>query len=362
MSNTPDFSKAKKAPMFNLPAGAGNAPGITGKMPLPPGKPMILKKVSPGERAVLERVGWKDGDPVPENLADVIADATAQANDIANMPPPVDMRTPTLKVPKEVDIATLPEAEQDRYAKIIDSLAEARQSYNNEQELDESFVENAPGSVNDAIRAAVTGSNDIKLDVTDDTKDAQYANGAKKAKPESELHKHHENCPHCGWLLANEDIVVPTEDDKMSYLITVLGMTAFSKEYLAFGGKLVVKLQTLTVDQLDLCYKQLTADTKNGRVTDMITQAETLGRYRLALQLVSLQGPGINFVNNYDINEAAENEDDTVLVKIQERLARTINLSASLHKTLMVYLTKFNTLVQKMDDNVTNENFWQAIN
>src|ERR1022692_3074292 len=78
------------------------SPGVggVGRLPLQTGQ-LIL---TPGERKALESQGWKDGDPLPANLARQIADVTEEAG---TPRPPVPMDTPRVKVPDSVDISQL---------------------------------------------------------------------------------------------------------------------------------------------------------------------------------------------------------------------------------------------------------------
>jgi hypothetical protein len=93
--------------------------GLTGNPPIPAGQPMLIKSLGPGEREVLESAGWKDGDPVPDNIAAIADQAREDANNISQLQPPIDLTTPPLAMPEETDISDLPPAEQAKYMTIM---------------------------------------------------------------------------------------------------------------------------------------------------------------------------------------------------------------------------------------------------
>src|ERR1019366_9320279 len=119
-SNTmPQVAAPARAQQANkVPFSAATAPsGITGVLPLPVGKVVSSlnpERLLPEERAQLRLIGWKEGQPIPENMASIIAevvketqeDFSASLNEL-----PVDPSTPPVKF-KPIDVATLPPAQQ----------------------------------------------------------------------------------------------------------------------------------------------------------------------------------------------------------------------------------------------------------
>lgn len=344
----PDLRNANKAPVFPAPMSASAAPGLSGRPPLPAGKPMILKRVSPGERAVLQRYGWKDGDPVPDDLAMLIDQealaTTKEATDRASMPPPVDLKTPKLKLPEEQELS--PE-EQIRYAEVIASLQRSKEEYAQENDLAESYVE-ANQSVNSAIAAAASDRSEVEIEPTSNKKETEHTNTG--------------NCPHCSWDLSQPSLAEPSEDDKINYMQTFLGDIPFSKDFTLLGGRLHVRLRSLTTPEQEMCLKQATKDIQSNKDLENPAMAiDLLWKYSLAVQLVSLKGPGLALDNESDLTVFQPDANGDFAVKdALEKLMSKIS-HGGMYRVLIKKMSEFNAIVKKMEDNVDNENFWKAI-
>ena len=95
-------------------------PGVRGQLPLAPGRPLRLRKedLTEVERRVLEAAGWQEGQVLPANIAQTLAEATAGgAADAANPDPPlmVSPQTPPLRV----DLSRLPPDKQRELQAVI---------------------------------------------------------------------------------------------------------------------------------------------------------------------------------------------------------------------------------------------------
>jgi hypothetical protein len=358
----PNLDKADRKPVFSTPPAA--APGLKGNAPLPPGKPMVLKKVSPGERAVLERFGWKDGDPVPDNLAELIEEAdiaSAPAFDLDNLPPPGSLRTPALKLPVETDVSELPLAEQDKYAQVLAALSDTKLQAIAAEELQASLTDN--NSINDAIRAAATS--EPKITLVDDTDSDTYSTGTKKRTEEMVDAKEEDDeprvkyCRHCGHNQAIKDVIEVTEVDKIGFLQTLLGLQPFAKEYKLYGGRFTLQLRTLLPEEMDTCFRQVFTDRQKNRTTNPAEEAEHLARYKASLQVVRLTGPGLNYVAPQEHPEAPKG--DTYVYQAWLQFQQDVDRSETLHRILLGTVNRFNLLVSRLEDNADNENFWPAI-
>jgi hypothetical protein len=357
-----DLSKAKKKPIFSVPPSA--APGLTGTPPLPVGAPMTLKKVSPGERAVLERYGWKDGDPVPSNLHQLIDAATAaqvEASDLDNLPPPVSLKTPALKVPDVVPVEKLSPEKQAKYAEIAKSFADAKELMAQKETMTGQFVPGGEGvdagSINNAIRAA--HGNGPQLDIVDDREEHKPA-GETKAKKDNHF------CTHCGWPEAIPDTQEVSEVDKINFLQALLGLKSFEKSYRGFNNLLTVTIRTLLPGELDLIFRQIFTDRQKGRTVNPSEEAENLARYKTALQIVTILGPGLNAVLPRSIDEWEElvgpaSEGDTLVYEIWKHFERHYDKTETMHRVLIGLRGKFDSIVAKLEDNIDNENFGPAI-
>lgn len=367
-SSNVDIRGAEKRPAFSVPRPA--AAGLKGTPPLPAGEIMIPKSVSPGERAVLEKFGWRDGDPIPTNFADIVSSAQqarGDATDTRNMPPPVDLKTPALKLPKEIDIKQLPPAEREKYAVVLSALSEAKVQQAVREELGESYVDDArvdASAINQAIRAATVGPERV-LTIEDDRDSDTYASGVKKPATAESATPKAEFCPHCGYNQNYGDVADVTDEDKINFLQALLGLQPFSKSYTVFGGRLRITVRTLLPHEADLCFRQLYLDRTHARTKNSAEEAECLARYKSSIQVTSVVGPGIMYTGPENISQRiAAHEDDTettVMSTLWQEFSQRVDTTETMHRLLLGTVLKFDRLVKRLEDNVDNTDFWPAI-
>jgi len=342
---------------------------LEGAMPIPVGRPVKLRSPSPGERAVLEEAGWKDGDPVPENYHEIREAVIREATDTEHMPLPGDIKTPPLVMPDEVDITDLSPDKQAKYQDILQrAMRAARDEQAQDEAIEESLVKGAGQGVNAAIRAA-QGQGD-KLEVEDDRKADTYATGTAKPLVPPAVATPRKTCSRCGFPADMGDVVEVTESDKLNFLQSLLGLVPFMRTYKLFGGNLVVTVRSLSPYEVDACFRQIYFDGKYGRVVTHIDEQENLIRYRAALQLVEIHGPNLQLTMPKSLKEweaalsknqrKGEESDDTVIKSVWDRFVEQIDHSESLHRTLISTVGLFNQLVLKMEANSENPDFWKA--
>ncbi len=333
--------------------------GLSGNPPIPVGQPMVIKSLGPGEKEVLEAAGWKEGDPVPNNIADIANKAKEDAANVSQLPPPIDLTTPPLKMPEETKLEDLPHEEQERYMGIMqDALSSAKEETSRLETLQSSQVDGAGEGVNEAIQAAMSPGSDIVVE--DDTDSSTYA-GTEVSKDEK--NEGVESCPRCAWRLDVEDTIQPTEQDKSDFLQSILGLQPYYKIYPLFGDSLYVTVRSLQPTELDACFRQLFMDTKEERIMTAVDEAETLARYRTCLQVYKVHGGQINFQfpKGIDEWEVTKDEDATKLIKIWKDYNSKVNKSEILHRSIMSVVGEFNQLVAKLESNSRNPDFWKAI-
>lgn len=366
--NSADTRGVEKRPAFNVPRPA--AAGLKGVPPLPAGEIMIPKSVSPGERAVLEKFGWRDGDPVPTNFADIVSSAQqarGDATDTRNMPPPIDLKTPALKLPKEVDIKQLPPTEREKYALVLNALSEAKVQQAVKEELGENYVDDArvdASAINQAIKAATLGPERV-LTIEDDRDSDTYASGAKKTLVSDSAAPKAEFCPHCGYNQSYGDVAEVTDEDKINFLQALLGLQPFSKSYTVFGGRLRITVRTLLPHEADLCFRQLYLDRAHGRTKNPAEEAEYLARYKSSIQVTAVVGPGVMYTGPDNVarlmSERSDDADTTIMSSLWEEFAQRVDTTETMHRLLLSTVLKFDRLVKRLEDNVDNTDFWPAI-
>jgi hypothetical protein len=348
---------------FSMPRPATVAPGLTGQPPLPVGKPMILKSTTPGERAILEEYGWQEGQPVPENLGEIIRQAKAGATDTTQMAPPAALNTPKLQMPVEQDITQLPASEQARYRDIVHAaLAVSQAEHQASQNLVDSMVPSAGSGVNEAIRQAMTGPETVEL--VNDLKQTQYDSGQAKAQPSTPpVQEAAGICPNCGWDCSNKDVMPITQTDKDLFLQSLLGGTPFVKTLKLFGDKLVIGVRTLTPSELDMCFQQRMIDS-GEKEYENVDALELITRYRSALQVTDVTFNGRALRMPKTLAEWSEfvKQDilpgHTALRAIWQAFQKHVCNTETMHRTILGNVFRFNQLVRRLEDNASNPDFW----
>ena len=336
--------------------------GLTGNPPIPAGQPMVIRSLAPGEREVLEAAGWKDGEPVPDNIASIADQAREDANNISQLQPPIDLTTPPLQMPEETAIADLPLAEQAKYMTIMqEALAVTKEEAERQEELQDSQVAGAGDGVNEAIKAALSPSSDVVVE--DDTASDTYAGTDISKDAQDKEDTPTGVCPRCAWNLDLDDPTEPTLDDKSDFLQSILGLKPFCKIYSLLGGNVHVTVRSLQPNELDACFRQLFMDTKADRILTAIDEAERLARYRTCLQVQKIHGGKMdfNFPKSIDDWNLSAEERETPLPAIWDSYSKQVNKSEILHRLIMSVVGDFNQLMLKLELNSKNPDFWKAI-
>jgi hypothetical protein len=207
-------------------------------------------------------------------------------------------------------------------------------------------------SVNRAIRAATGLGEQIEIDEEPE-----------QSKVPIEAPAQAGNCSHCGFPVGAIDDVEVTDVDKINFTQTLLGLIPFSKEYTGLGHRMFIHIRSLTVEEADMCFRQVFTDRQKGRTVNAAEDAENLVRYKLVLQLVSIMGPGLNKIMPTTWKDwgVTPTEGDTALIPIWDKFQKEIDTNETIHRLLVGNLIKFNRLVQKLEDNIDNPDFWPAI-
>jgi hypothetical protein len=340
-------------------APAALAMPVQGMPMLPPGELIAVNKLTKGEQALLSQAGWKEGDPIPANFAELAEQArgiAADATDLDKMPPPADLTTPKLELPAEQDLSSLSAEEQKKYKMVMASVLSQAENLQPQQPV----IEGADPSVLAAISAA---SAEPQLEIE---------RPGPEPEPDKEPHEHTEEagskmCVRCGWPQSFPDSIVITNDDKDIFLAAVLGGNAFEKQYELFGGRMSINCRTLSPHEVDLCWRQIHADFKAGVVQTPQDQADRLQRYRAALQVTNIAGdsPWIlpkslaEWEQSEGVTSAELSENDTVIKPIWDTFSRILS-NETLHRVIVGTVGEFNNLIGKLEVNANSPDFWTA--
>lgn len=418
-SSTPDERLAratgKPLPQVPVPA-AGLPPGVTGNPPLPVGRPVTT--ISPGdlteaERTALGSIGWKEGEPIPRDMAAILEQAVKEHLSAA-IPLPVDPTAPPLKV-NTVDLKNLPpEKQQEILARARASAAAESAQHATTSRQAEATVSRTQG-MSEAVSAADQAVAAFRAKSMPQPSDepliapptpavpptaeaapsppppppppATETKAATKSDTGADAQLSH--CPHCNWDLALPDIPEPPYADRMAYLHSLLGMKPHLKSYDIFGGNMSVTLRTLTTREIDIVYKQAYRDREMGGLPNEMDYWERINRYRLLLQLVGLRtaskdgffhelpdgyskstNPGASGVwvdaerESIMAAEAgtpgadATTLSETGLPAIESWITENVLKTEAIFRAVMRVSSEFNRLMSKMEAMADNSDFW----
>lgn len=342
-------------PGMHVPAGQrgeeksmGEAAQTVKTQPVGVGAVYTNTRLTPSEKKALEQFGWKEGDPIPADMAQLMQ----SAGHLPNSPGAVELP------------ASSPDAERTplsaaQHTQGTDALAAAKVALAHTMAMGDS---QADPSVQKAIDAG-RGVAEPDVEIVDDTKkpDDTIADEAGSNPP---LLK----CPHCEWDLRMRDPVVISEADKQRFLQAILGQTAFHRAFTVLGGALKVVFRSLTPPELDSCFEQAYLERRQGKYQAPDAYFELLNRYRLSLQLVRIETTGgVNHVFPRSIKEweeklgdVADPSSDLAVKRICEFVFEHVVKSESMNRILAGLGGEFNSLVGKLEANTTNSDFWST--
>lgn len=344
-----------------VPPAAAPAPGFKGQLPLPQGVPTAPARVTrtPAELAALRQAGFQDGDPIPEGMADIFAEAQQEA---AHIRPNVEIEIDPQQVSRVRDRA--------RQALEEEKLASAQ-----------ARAEASRQGMPDSVRAAAAFA--ANLEVEDDRPAAPAAaSAANPTTPADQTGAGGDHgltyCPHCLWDLRRPDVPEPPWADKMAFLQAILGDKPFIKELAIFGGQVTIALRTLTMDEIDAIAAYVYGERVAGRLPTEMDYYEHLQRYRLFLQLVHVRtdqglvalpdglseetNPSAAALWTTKLQVAATaplNDPAVLLPKIRDYVTKRHLRHEMLFRAVNMQCAAFNRLVAKMEGMVDNSDFWK---
>jgi hypothetical protein len=346
-----------QAAAFKTPPAAKPLPGVTGQMPIPSGRMLSHGELTEGELADLQKVGWKPGDQIPVEMAQMIEYLQEQAREetkLENLQPPVPLDTPALEISEPVDLA---DVSAEKRASLLKFLADAKQNAKQIVEFD------AGPAAGAGVADAVAGRNVLQLD--DDRPEAAPA----AETPRNDLGLGGltiTNCPHCSWQLDVADIPDPTDVERQAYLQAVLGQVPFEKVYSLFGGHVQLTLRELRPREVDAIYLAASRGVTQDDSSDAMRAAkfmEWVDRYRLALQMTRLRigDKPMTFPGKLVDWRTADGQDDAALANAAaDVIFSEVVTSESLGRALMLALGEFCRLVAKLEVAADRPDFWTA--
>lgn len=353
-----------------------NIPGVTGTLPLQPGEVILTER----EKKKLSKFGWKEGDPLPGNIADLMARARTESLDELRTARPFKNK-PVFQAPEPVDIKDLTEAkrvELTTHLQKFKEMAPQIEAAVKSQQHMASLPPEIQKALKDAGGVEVVDSRgepedtakefQRRIDEAEGRRQPREEDGTgleeEEKKPEEEKPAHSESCPRCNWKLA-EKPPEPAKEDKLNYVAAILGDKTFEKTYELFGGKLKVGFKQLTTSLSDMIFDQVAHEVRMG-ITDNGYRRIMLYRMTLALNTITVGdaapievASAIGDFINEDDQEVGKHD---VLPLIVNRLQQTEPLNKeSVWRACRECFDRFNNLLDDLDARADNPDFWNAI-
>lgn len=330
-------------------------PGFQGQLPHRVAQVILPKVLAPHEKQILAQAGWREGDPVPADLAQRLNPAQVEQilASVApqNLEPPVPLDTPPMAIPPEQDYVQLPPAHR---AEVEAALSQAKAVWAQQQAAplptlpqlqiqEEILVDDVAPAAAPAAPAAAPAQPSTTQPAEPPTAN-ETGQGAVLAIT---------NCPHCHWDLSVQDIPDPDPETRQWYLQAVLGLVPFEKVYSLLGGRLEVTFRELQFAEVDAIYRQMTDDVKAGQVGTEVDYMERNNRYRVATQLSRI------WLGERGHEIPRLGTGNWTLPSLEASVAQLLP-NASLYRVVRLALVEFNRTVAKLEACAARENFWQA--
>ena len=187
-------------------------------------------------------------------------------------------------------------------------------------------------------------------------------------------------CVNCGWDQKNPVIAEPTEDDKVSFLVSCrLGDRPFFKTMPLLGDSLKITFRTLFVSEVDEILNHLYDLQVAGVIRNAAEHNSMLQQYRLALSLSRIEtadGSARSFPSSlrakysddktncweHLVEEEKLNEKGDKLVTVVHGyvLDRVCKIEST-YRLYMTELAKFNRFVSVLEMHASDVNFYKGI-
>lgn len=230
----------------------------------------------------------------PANLAEILTAKRAKALHEHNHPP-------TPAGTGVLDHGPIPEKKltEEEQAQLKIEIEEAEQK----QRADEALLAKAASRRREQMELAgpmgqtITSIRNQEIENLDEQLAADAEEEAEDAKEREEAHEadHKRDvglepqfCPHCSRSLHDPAMPMPTEDEKKSYLLSLLSDQPYSETVGLYGGKVYATLRVLTVREVNAIAQALNRDRLEGRYNDQLTGLARVAELRVALQLQRL--------------------------------------------------------------------------
>lgn len=358
---------------FDVPQPAAMPEGVTGQLPVPPGE-VVTAEVGGESEAMqtLRRIGWTEGQPIPESLKGQLDAAVLAANEeiaAAAIPQTTDIGSK----PVELDTKDISELSPEKQREVEQTLKDVLAGPVGPQAPPVPTQQLEPPTPSAALDELEKATQLRQVTPTVKTAD-DFPNQQDRMESDTGTSELARNCQHCGWDLAMPDPTEPTDNEKHTFLQSVLGMQTFTQSYPLLGGNVMVRFRTLTTREIDACYQQLYRERDRGELVSDLDFVERITRLRLYLQiqryytkdgtkfdhdlpdgLSKSTNPNAEVCWDQDMPDTQE-----PLLLIEKHLQDNVLVNETVSRIVLQACNRFNRLVSKLEAMVDNENFWRA--
>ena len=329
----------------------------------------MAEYVSELTRKTLQQFGWADGDPIPENMGDILAK--------------IHERTPASKVPGlYIDAAAMNEQDVEV---IKVALAHAKVKVEEDKKRAEYAAKTAGMSpemvslYNKVNQPQDTGPQIIDDRQTTPTDPAPKEEPAADSQAPTSAPVTEEPevlltaapaveafCPRCNWDMRQKYEVEITGADKEIFMVSVLGGTRLEKNYSLMGGKYEVKFRSLLAEENKQIHRQLLLDQKRDEFQSDTEWFLRFFEYRLAcsVEAVIADGkviatvPELSEIANIELPNKTDNKELEPLVRIRNYVVVDVFKMEITRRLVSNKFREFQRLYESLEAMALEPNFW----
>lgn len=361
-------SKPFPRPQQSLPNTA--FPG-GGTLPLQSGKAYTTDMVS----EQLKLVGWKEGDPIPADLGEKLQQIqkSLKQQTIENHPEAGNWKPVK---PSFVKIEDLPAEKQQEVAAYLQEYKQIQAQKANAESARRQYEEMVPESIQGESRKQLVdqlqaSSNAAEGSIVDDREQPQPVQPQQPvyADPPSPPPATDTNlpCPRCKWPTAVPFDIDITDQDKQIFVLATITGKPFEKVYPLFGGNAFITFRDLTDAQSNMLKRALTWELQEGYISGDGAYLARLAELRLAMSTARFEGGGNLLYAIPDISEwerlplPAGEKNQSDVQRLVRHFYANVGKNESLCRLLNKHRTRFQQVIEKLEDVSDDTDFWQGI-
>ena len=165
------------------------------------------------------------------------------------------------------------------------------------------------------------------------------------------------DCPRCGWNLDNDEVEMPTEEDKLEFMESILGDRRFCREVSLLGGRVCPTYRTVLVAEEDAITAHLNELMDRKTVQNEAEWSLAYCRARLVTMLksVSIEGTRKKY------KEISEHAGATPLEKLRVALEEVPKgWTLAVHGLLVQGMEATNAVYKALMSRAYDPNFWEG--